>query len=381
MTYPFFGSDGSSNIAGAVPHQFYEEGQTLFDHEAPLISMIEVIMGTSDAAYWTVSTGGSSFGVVGEGEQINVATEFNAVNVLGLSLQRQILRTGFAISETELAQVRSYNSAVASNQIKNRLRKLWLSSYSSLLNGLEQQAWTGLGSATSVATSNTVPGAIGILKLLNLALFGGSYAGQDVGTYPQLKINHTEVGGAITVPVLEEGFTKIMETAGSVIDDTYFLMCSPATEAAIKGVADTNVSSGSSAFQTHFNADGQEASFKLGARRPPNARFARLHYNSIPIFPNPAMYQAGMDGYLLLASTKDVVIDMIPHLGLGMATMEGEENAVEMFGRVTREIGLPLFYRTYANLGGVFAAYAESEMQFVWGAPNRMHLWSGITTS
>lgn len=376
MSYPFFNSDGSSNIAAAVPHQFYQEGQNIFNNEAPLISMIEAIYGTSDAAYWTVSDGGTSFGVVGEGEQVNVSAEFNAPNVLGLSLKRQILRTGFAISNTELAQVASYNPAVASNQIKQRLRRSWLQSYASLCNGLEQQAWTGQGTATSVATGNSVPGAYGITYLLNQAQTNGSYAGQSLSSHPRLKINYQNVGGSIAQSNLDHGFSTVLEQAGSVLDDTYFFMCTPKTEAALKGIADLNTNPVSMQL-----VQDQEASYKLGARKPPHSRKARLSYNGIKVFPNSAMFQAGLDGYLLLASTKDIVMDVLPHVPMGMATTEGVENGVEMFGRVVNEVGLPLFYQTYANLGGVYAAFAEAEMQFIWGAPNRMFLWYGITTS
>jgi len=382
MAYPFYTPDLSPNIAAAAPHQFYREGQNIFNYEAPLLSMSEVIYGSSDAAYWTASDGGTSWGFVGEGEQVNVSAEFNTPNVLGLSLKRGIARTGFALSNSEIAQVQRYNAAVASNQISDRIKRSWLQSYAVTLNGIERQAFVGTGSAVSVATGITVPGAYGLTYLMNQTLTNGSYAGISLATHPLLKVNLVDCGGAsLATHHLDNAFSEILQVAGSVFDGTYFIMGSPKAEQACKAIADTNVNGGSS---IRFNADQDAASYNMGARQTPDSRRSRLSYNGVPILANSAMYQAGLDGYLpgvdgyvsggflVLASTKDYAIDALPHMPMGMATFEGNEDGVEAFGRVVREIGLPFLYQSYANLGGVYAAFAETEFQFIWGAPNRM---------
>jgi len=384
MAYPQFTSDVSANIASSIPHQFYKEGQFIINRSTPLLSMSNFVRGTSNAAYWTVSDGGASFGYVGEGEQVNVNTEFNPDNVLTLSLPRGILRTGFAISETELAHVESLDSSITSAQVKQRLVNLWKGSYSALARGLEVQAAIGNGTAISIASGATVPGTYGWLYLLEQALANGSYAGQSLATHPALKINSVAVGGAISTAAMDEGFSAVLEQAGDVFDGTYFLMCSPRTEAALKATADSTVSLQGA---LRFNADSQEASYLLGARSTPGDRKARISYDGIPVLVNSAWSNrtssssANLDGYMLLASTKDYAVDAIPYSNKGLSPTEGMENAVQKFGRVTSEIGLPLYYRGYAELGGVFAAFASTELQFIWGAPNRMCVWTGITTT
>lgn len=370
--------DQASAIASAVPHQFYKLGQVLYNNEAPFVSSCQMVLGSSNAAYWTVTTGGNTYGFVGQGEQINTGTEFGNDNAVGVSLNRSILRTALAISQTELAQVKTLKSDVASNLIINRLVEVWKGNFSAVARGLDVQAWIGQGTATSIASGNTVPGLFGLTYLMNQSFLGplGTYGGLSLGTYPQLAINTYNVGGNITSQVLDHGFSVVQEVAGSVLDSEYVFWASPRTEAAFKQIADVNTNPA-----VRFNADEKPASYMLGAQRTPSGRKSRISYNGIPVFPDSAMHSAGLDGYLLLINPNDVQFDCLPYESLGMATVEREESLVERFGRVTQEIGLPLFYQTYPNLGGVFASFAQTELQLVFKAPNRAFVWYGIVTS
>lgn len=368
--------DQSSAIAAAIPHQFYKEGQVLYNNEAPFTSSCQMVLGSSDQAYWVVSTGGNTYGFVGQGEQVNTSTEFGNDNALGVSLPRGILRTALAISQTELAHVKTLKSDVAADKIKNRLVEIWKGNFSAVARGLDVQSWVGQGTTTSIASGNSVPGLYGLTFLLNQAQTSGSYGGLSLSTYPQFKVNYMNVGGTITQANMDHGFAVVQETAGSVLDSDYVMWASPRTEAALKAIADTNTNPA-----VRFNADEKPASYMLGARRTPSGRKSRISYNGVPVFSNSAMHAAGLDGYLVLMNPNDVLYDVLPYEAHGMATVEMQESMVERFGRVTSEIGLPLFYQTYPNLGGVYAAFAQTEMQLVWKAPNRMFVWYGITTS
>jgi hypothetical protein len=368
--------DQSGAIAAATPHQFYKEGQILYNNEAPFTSSCQMVLGSSNSAYWVVTTGGNTYGFVGQGEQVNTATEFGNDNALGVSLPRGILRTALAISQTELEQIKTLKSDVAANTIKNRLVEIWKGNFSAVCRGIDVQSWVGTGTTTSLASGASVPGLYGLTYLLNQAQTSGSYGGLSLATYPQFALNYLNVGGTITTAQMDHGFSVVQEQAGSVLDSDYVLWASPRTEAALKQIADTNTNPA-----VRFNADEKPASYMLGARRTPSGRKSRISYNGVPVFSNSAMHAAGLDGYLVLMNPNDVCFDVLPYSGHGMATVEKNESMVERFGRVTSEIGLPLFYQTYPNLGGVYAAFATTEMQIVWKAPNRMFVWYGITTS
>ncbi len=363
-------------IASAVPAQFYTEGQVWYNNEAPFVSSMEIVLGSASAAYFTGTTGGAAAGFVGVGEQINTTTEFSNDNVIGLSLNRAILRTAIALSETDLAQCRTYDPAIVSQLIRNRLKEAWYGNLSAALRFLEVQCFVGQGTATSIASGATVNGIFGLTYLLHQSQVSGTYGGQSLATYPLLKLNYLNVNGAITTALMDEGFSTIENIAGSVISSEYRMICSPNTEAALKQTADDNTNPA-----VRFNADSQPASYMLGARKVPSAKVSRISYNSVPVFSNSAMYAAGLDGYLFLYNPRDINMDTLPYLPLNMTVDEHNESLVERFGRVTSEIGLPLLYQPYANLGAVYAAYAATEIQLVFKAPNRAFLWYGITVS
>lgn len=148
--------DQSAAITAAIPHQFYEEGQILYNNEAPFTASCQMVLGSSNSAYWVVSTGGNTYGFVGQGEQVNTGTEFGNDNALGVSLPRGILRTALAISQTELAQVKTLKADVAANTIKNRLVEIWKGNYSAVARGMDVQSWIGQGVTTSIASGNSV---------------------------------------------------------------------------------------------------------------------------------------------------------------------------------------------------------------------------------
>lgn len=375
-SYSISGYDVSANIANAIPHQFYKEGQIVYNNEAPFVASCAKVMGSSNAAYWSVTTGGNSYGFVGEGEQINTSTEFAVDNNLGASLQRGILRTAFSISQTELAQVATLNTAVAANTVVQRMRNAWLGSFSGLARGLAVNVWNGTGAATSIAGGGSVTGLYGLEYLAQQSFASGTYAGINLATYPNMKLNLLNVGGTITSALMDKGFAQVQNAAGSVLSSEYEIWCSPSTEAALKAIADVNTNPA-----VRFNADEEPASYMLGARGANSGRKSRISYNGVPVFPDSSMHAAGLDGYAYLVNPKDVQLDCLPYDPPGMGAVERRETAVERFGRVTNELGLPLLYQSYANLGGVWAAYASLEVQLVFKAPNRGLLFYGITTS
>jgi len=192
--------DLAANIGPSIPHVFAKEGMMLWNREAPLFKMARKEMGVSNAVYWSVSNSGagpaSGNVYVGEGESVNTTNEFNVDDITALTLNRAIVRNGFSISQTELAQVASLQPGIAANIVIERLKRSWLNNMAATARIVELQLLAGNGTATSNSTGSPVQGLVGLMGIFFPS--DGAYAGKTVSGYQGLQPQVSNVSGALT---------------------------------------------------------------------------------------------------------------------------------------------------------------------------------------
>src|SRR5277367_5359092 len=178
----------AANIGPSIPHVFAREGVELWNREAPLFKMAQKERGVSNAVYWSVSNsgaGGPGGLYVGEGETVNTTNEFNVDDITALTLNRCIIRNGFSITHTELAQVASLLPSIAADMTIQRLKRAWLNNMAATARFSELQLLIGNGTAVSNASGDPVQGFVGLFGIFFPT--AGAYAGKTVSGYTGLQ--------------------------------------------------------------------------------------------------------------------------------------------------------------------------------------------------
>ena len=369
----------AANIGPSIPHVFAKEGMMLWNREAPLFRMARKEMGVSNAVYWSVSNQGaapSSGNVyVGEGESVNTTNEFNVDDITALTLNRAIVRNGFSISHTELAQVASLQPGIAANIVIERLKRAWLNNMAATARIVELQLLSGTGTATSNSTGNSVQGLVGLMSIFNTVLDPSqypSYAGKNVAGYSGLQptvVN--EFGATLTQHMLDELIASIQTAAGSFRPD--FLMCSPKTAVQIKAIGDQY-------FRLNANSENAKLPWQLGLRDVATPDAPVVQYNGIPVIQNSA-WGGAYDGYIVTGQMENLVLDILPYQNWGDTISEENKEGIEGFGGMLDQVGLPFFTWPYAKTASTVSFVQELEFQLKIEAPNRFGLLFNIATS
>lgn len=362
-------------IGPSIPHVFAREGMELWNREAPLFRMARKERGISSAVYWAVSNSGaapSSGNVyVGEGEAVNTTNEFNVDDITALTLNRAIIRNGFSISHTELAQVASLRPGVAADIVIERLKRSWLNNMAAAARIVELQLLAGDGTATSNSTGNPVQGLVGLMGIFSPVINGGvgSYAGKNVSGYAGLQPFVTNPSGALTGHMIDLLIAGIQSQAGSFKPD--FLMCNPKTAVAVKAIGDGS-------FRLNSQPQDQRLPWHLGLRDVASPDEPVVYYNGIPVVQNSA-WTSSYDGYLVTGMMKNLVVDVLPYQNWGDTISEVDKEGLEGFGGMLNQLGLPFFTWPYAKTGSTVSFLQELEFQLKIEAPNRFGLLHGIT--
>ncbi len=366
----------AANIGPSIPHVFAREGMMLWNREAPLFKMARKEMGVSNAVYWSVSNSGagpSSGNVyVGEGEAVNTTNEFNVDDITALTLNRAIVRNGFSISHTELAQVASLQPGIAANIVIERLKRAWLNNLAATARIVEFQLLAGTGSATSNSTGNSVQGVVGLMGIFSNIINGvtGSYAGKNVAGYTGLQPTVTSTSGTLTGNMIDKLIASIQTAAGSFKPD--FLMCNPKTAVAVKAIGDQY-------FRLNSQPTDQRLPWHLGLRDTPTTDEPVVAYNGIPVVQNSA-WTSAYDGYLVTGMMENLVIDVLPYQNWGDTISEEDKEGLEGFAGMLDRVGLPFFTWPYAKTASTVSFVQELEFQLKIEAPNRFGLLYGFNT-
>lgn len=367
----------AANIGPSIPHIFAREGMELWNREAPLFKMARKEMGMSNAVYWSVSSSGagpaSGNVYVGEGEAINTSNEFNVDDITACTLNRAIVRNGFSISHTELAQVASLKPNMAADFVIARLKRSWRNNLAATARIVEAQLLAGTGSALSNSTGNSVQGLVGLMGMFKAVIAGSGvtqYAGQTVASFSGLQPTVThQGGGALTTKALDTFIATIQNAAGSFKPD--FFMCNCLTAVAIKQLGDQYV---------RFNERPGDAGVpsNLGLRTTPTSDAPVVQYNGIPVIQNTA-WGSTYDGYLVTGRMENLVIDVLPYENWGDTIAEENVEGLEGFGGMLNSLGLPFFTYPMAKTGSTVSFVQELEFQLKIEAPNRFGLLYGFT--
>src|ERR1017187_9064731 len=358
----------AANIGPSIPHVFASQGIALWNREAPLFAMASKERGVSNAVYWSVSNSGagpaSGNVYVGEAEVVNTTNEFNVDDVTALTLNRAIVRNGFAISHTELAQVASLKGDIAADITIERLRKAWLNNLAAVARIVEPQLLIGTGTAVSNSTAAGCQGLVGLLSVFFPV--GGAYAGKTVSGYAGLQpVVQSEGGATLTQHMLDLVIAQMQENAGSFKPD--FIMCNPKTAVQIKAIGDTYV-------RLNSQGDGsQKLPWHLGLRDVPTPDAPVVQYNGIPVVQNSA-WTSTYDGYIVIGRMEDIVIDFLPYQNWEDTIREEDKGGLEGFGGLLNKVGLPFFTWPYAKTASFVAFVQECEFQVKFLRPNFMGL-------
>ena len=357
----------ASNIGPSIPHVFAAEGIALWNREAPLLAMAGKERGVSNAVYWSVANsgaGGSTSNLyVGEAEVVNTTNEFNVDDVTALTLNRAIVRNGFAISHTELAQVASLRGDIAADLVIDRLKKAWLNNLAATARFVELQLLVGEGTATSNSTGNPVQGLVGLFGVLFPS--GGAYAGKTVAGYSGLQpVVSNESGAALTQAMLDETIAEMQNQAGSFKPD--FIMCNPKTATYVKAIGDQY-------FRLNSQPSDQRLPWHLGLRDVPTPNEPTVQYNGIPVVQNSS-WTSTYDGYIVIGRMQDLVIDFLPYQGWDDTIREVNMAGVEGFGGLINKVGMPFLTWPYAKTASFVAFMQECEFQLKVLRPNFLGL-------
>jgi hypothetical protein len=368
-------TDLASAIGPSIPHVFAKEGMRLWNREAPLFAMAKKELGTSNAVYWSVSNSGagpSSGNVyVGEGETVNTTNEFNVDDITALTLNRAIVRNGFSISHTELAQVASLQSDIAAEFVVERLKNAWINNLAATARIVEYQLLAGNGTAVSNATGNSCQGLVGLMGIFSPVISGsGSYAGKTVSGYSGIQPTVSNVSGSLTTLMLDKLIASMQNAAGSIKPD--FFMCNPKTAVQIKQLGDQYV---------RLNSDSRSPKlpWELGLRDVPTPNAPVVQYNGIPVIQNSA-WTSAYDGYIVCGVMEKLKINVLPYHNWGDTISEEDKEGVEGFAGILDNVGLPFFTWPYAKTGSTVSFVQELEFQLKIEAPNNFGLILGITT-
>ena len=356
--------DVLSNISANIPHIFASEGRNLWNREAPLLSKVKKVPGTSAAINWTVSNGGNTAVNPGEGDDIQ-SSEYNQDDRVPMTLSRGIYRTSFGFTHTELAVVATLRPDMAADLIRNRLRDAYLEGLAKLANKIEQDMLVGTGTATS-PLGGSVSNVVG---LLNALLTSGTYAGQTVGGSNTGLVANVQSGvGNVTRALLDRAFYEIEQASGTAPD---FIMCSPKTASFIKGIGDTQI--------RYMQTDASREVDAI-SRAPLSRGVSVTSYNGVPVFQNSAWYQASGDGYIVLGRLADLQVDFLSYEAWGDAVTDREDGMVSSNGEFVERLGgPPVKVYSVAKTGSSIKFAMECELGMKVLRPNAFALLSGVT--
>src|ERR1019366_3688008 len=224
------GIDVISDIVANLPDIFYSEGQRLWNREAQLVSKVRKNMGRGPGVFWTVSNGGSTTVVRGEGFTVTPATDSFQDDRVMLNLNRGIYSNTFGFTDQELATVASYaGTDAAADMIKERLKDAYLEGLSAISRKIELDCLTGTGTQNDPSSNpqNCIVGLLGALKT------AGSYGGQALVSNAGLVSNVQTGVGNITRADIDLIFAQIQQATGS---SPTFIMASPKTCTYLKGI-------------------------------------------------------------------------------------------------------------------------------------------------
>ena len=365
----------ATNIGPIIPNIFAREGARLWNREAPLFRMAKKVMGHSSVVAWSASNGGAvgSNVYVGEGEAVNTANEFNVDDITALTLSRAIVRNGFQISHTELAQVASMRPDMAANIVVNRLKEAWTNNLTGVARVLEKELLVGLGSATSNSTGSGVTGLFGLMSVFKPVITGtGSYAGKTVSSYSGLQPTVTNLAaGSLTTKALDQLIAAMQTAAGSIRPN--FIMCTPKSAIALKQLGDQFI-------RLTANSSNPSLPWDLGLRDVATPDQPLVTYSGIPVIQNSA-WGSAYDGYFIVGNMDNLEIDILPYGNWGDSLGGGTLVGVEGFNGLVQSNGVPFNTYAYAKQGSSVAFVQEAELQLKIKAPNKFGLLYNVNVS
>lgn len=369
------GIDFVSDIIGNLPDIFYAEGRNLWNREAQLVSKIEKNMGRGPGVFWTVSNGGSTTVVRGEGYTVTPSTDAFQDDRVEMTLSRGIYSNTFGFTDRELATVSSYlGTDAAADLIKMRLQKAYLESLSALARKIELDLLVGTGTANDPSSNpqNSIVGFLGALKS------SGTYAGQTFGgsTNPGLISNLQTSVGSVTRADMDLMFASIAQATGSA---PTFIMASPKTCTYLKGIADS---------QIRYEVIGDSvAKRELSLRQPLETMGPSImSYNGVPIYQNSAWgastnssLAANADGYVLFGQERHLLLDVLPYGKAPDALLSEMRGALSSNGDGFTNAGLPIRCWAQAKTGASLVVTMDVELQMAVLKPNAFGLMTGVT--
>lgn len=355
--------DTIAAVTAVLPAISAKYGRNAWMREAQLLSKCVLERARSKAVDWDVSTSGATVTNPNRGDDVQ-SSEFAQDNRLKMSLERATYRTSFGFTDSELGDINLYSPEVVSDIVYDYVAKQVNSHLAALFFQMEVDAFKGTGVATSPLSASSV-NLIGLLSGLKTS---GTYAGQDVGTYPELKTNLTSVGGNLTRTQIRTALAQIHKRSGQQAD---FFMCSPGTNALLDGITDTNVRFGN----FHPGALNQSKDVFATNFAPSTWGPSTVSFFGIPVLVNPAWD----DGYLVAGRMDDFSLDYKTIVGYGDAVMDKQLAMVSSNGVDARQIPLPVRMYTLAKNGPSIKFVMEIEAQFKIANPRATALLTGIT--
>lgn len=349
-------------IASNLSQIFAPEGRRLWNRAAPLLSKVKVERGIGNGFSWTVSTGGATAVTPGEGDDVQ-ASEYNQDDRIPMTLTRGIYRSSFGFTHTELATLGSLRQDMASDLLRDRLRDAYLEGLAKLANAIERDMLIGTGTKTSPLGSS-VGGIVGLLGSLKTT---GTYAGQNVASYPGLQPNTQSAVGNVSRVILDRAFYEIEQQSGTTPD---FIMCSPKTAAYLKEIGDNQVRFVGQPLMRDLNGMG---------RAPTSMGVATTSVNGVPVYQNSAWFQGGGDGYIVMGRLDDLVVNYLPYEAWGDAVTDRETDLVSSNGEEIDRINIPVKVYSLAKTGSSVKFAMEVELGVKVLRPNAFALITGVT--
>jgi len=371
------GIDVISDIIANLPQIFYEEGQNLWNREAQLVSKAKKNMGRGPGVFWTVSNGGSTTVVRGEGFTVDPATDAFQDDRVMMNLSRGIYSNTWGFTDQELATVASYaGTDAAADMIKDRLRDAYLEGLSAISRKIELDLLVGTGTANDPSgnAQNTIVGFLSALAT------SGTYAGQTFGgsTNPGLISNLQTAVGAVTRNKMDLMFASIAQATGSA---PTFIMASPKTCTYLKGIADD---------QIRYMAVGQSVPAReIGGLSSPLQTMGPsiMSYDGVPIYQNSAWgastnssLAANADGYILFGQERHLLLDVLPYGPAPDALLSGMRSSLSSNGNGFSNSGLPVRCWAQAKTSASLVVTMDLQVQMAVLKPNAFGLMSGVTS-
>jgi hypothetical protein len=343
-----------SAIAAALSTNFASDLTRLWNRQAVTVAnIVPIKQGAGKSVFWTISNSGAAAGWVAEGADV-AGSEYNIDDKIPMTLSRGIIRSGFALTHTEIAVALS--SKGSAEALMDLLGESYLGSFTALTSTLNSALINGGGTN---AVTDPIFGLVASLATT------GSYAGASRVTYAGLQANVQGTVGTLTTNMLNKAFSDVFTKSGEMPE---VILCSANTERQYNSLLEAKHT-----LQT-VNGSAPAASYSLGAQ-PLMAGRASSWFRGVPVVCDKDM----PDGTMLFLRPSELELNVLPYGSYGDAVSSSLMPGVQGNGSNFEAVPLPVRCYPVAKTGSSVKFALELECQLKLKRMNSMSVISGIT--